>query len=1120
MAIEYFYSRKYGWLCWTILLMLCMFTGFSMCATYYVDADNGSDANDGSSLEKAWLTLAHAQSELQGTAAADTLYVYGDHRLTSTWALTATDTRTSGTVLTLIGVNDAKILGSVSYAGNLFASGYPSAGSDVNYYDVGENSFGSVPFVTVNYKWMDIAREPDRVYGDLEAGHFFAALDTPDSSTQLKHKVGDVDPTTWSQLGAVDILAYGGNYRNSRLNIQSYNAGTDTWTLGGTTYANPDPNDMYYVYNVIELLDEPNEFFWDSGADTLYIYPPSTADPLDSGDVIGIPLVDYLVTIDDCDYWTFQSLWFGECTNEILGIDTSDNITFTDCTFTASGDMGIEIIDCMNMTIADCNLYDFRAEAIWAYDTSADLKNLIDHNMVITTCNIHDTALQQIGPLAAIWLSTTGTDVKKNVFDQIPDTAVMVDDGTSYLIELNYMTNIGQIRDDGSAGVYFTGRHPVWGRGSIVRYNYIDANGIGHGHKSTSPYNYAREYDQGYGIYLDDAAAGVQIYGNVIMYGSPANILIHGGPDVDITNNILIACQGNSGHRQIEWGDMSSTNLAQYMGYLTQIEGSTDGWTYGTITTAFPDILDIDPAMNVRDLFRENTFYRNHIIYPDINTKYYKIRHVDANNSDWDYNFYYPGSTGSTTVDYAYISPTMTFAQWQALGFDDHSVNINTIQLAGHEDEYTLFFNSDTDANAVQDLGAFSWMDANEDPVTSLTLLPMRGVILYKTEPPEQDLVAARWYQPITIDKDQVGTGGITNFSFLIKDDLVTDGVVDPNGSYTAQEDGGDIRFTDGPDLYDSNQLACSIISFGYDSGTGNNDAGIQIRVMIPTLPDDANTVIYMWYNTAGTSTQPAASDTYGSNNAVRADLEAFYTFEEDPNGSAPELTDYSKNTNTGTNYGTMLTEDRVTGQVGNAWAYDGLDDYTDCGAGVSNDTFTLSLWVKSAPDEYWCGLTSAVIAGTQPAVKGWDADELIWYANGGNFVKFTYVLTSAAWHHVVLINPNAAAVGEATMYVDGVSLDQSELAEGAMTAVEGIVLGARASLTYGECSLDEFKFYNEILTPAWVTTEYNNTKSPSTFATAGTPEQVGGTPSGNPQIIIIIITGSLPLLILWRRKK
>lgn len=349
--------------------------------------------------------------------------------------------------------------------------------------------------------------------------------------------------------------------------------------------------------------------------------------------------------------------------------------------------------------------------------------------------------------------------------------------------------------------------------------------------------------------------------------------------------------------------------------------------------------------------------------------------------------------------------------------------------------------------------------------------------------------------QPIVIQNGQVGSGGVTNFDVLITRDHLDDEVVSPTDSNAGQSDGGDVRFSS--DAQGSTQLACDIINWEHDTTDGAGDADIQARVLVPSISDSVDTTIYIWYKTAGTTTQPAANESYGSDNAYDSSVRAYYAMEEDPSGSAPQMLDRTSNGFHGTSIGTMTSGDVVPGQFGNNLDFDGTDDAISIPSGIlsSPTALTVAGWFQmdNTSSEYRVfGFNHNGVYISIRLNRGGTANRIsgIVAETGPAAVEvFTDGSTVTNRNFIVL---TAAESGNVILYVNGASVGSSAITSFAEVTDNGAHIGtsrdATGAFTNGQ--IDDISIHNIARSVAWVATRYNNENAPATFATAGTPAQ------------------------------
>lgn len=346
-------------------------------------------------------------------------------------------------------------------------------------------------------------------------------------------------------------------------------------------------------------------------------------------------------------------------------------------------------------------------------------------------------------------------------------------------------------------------------------------------------------------------------------------------------------------------------------------------------------------------------------------------------------------------------------------------------------------------------------------------------------------------YQEVTIDNTKV-TADQTDFIVYVDMsdmDVATD-IFD-----TCRTDGGDIRVTksDG-----TTELAREVVVIDTTAKTGE----LHIKYA-GTLSSSTDTVIRIYYN--GTDTEPASTATYGSE-AVWTGYWAVYHMEEDPSGTAPQMTDSSGNGNAGTSQGSMVTGDKVAGQLaGSATEFNTTTQWIDIPYTDWNttDTFTVSTWFYTAD----ASLTPRLFsygdkdgAGNKYWATGNVDSGLAHYSRFPstsshhlNFGASTGFPVSAGWYHYAL----AVAPSDRRVYAE--TLETSDTGDYTIDQVVSADRAAIAGAWYnnlwngpGAEKIDEMRLAKTALASTWVSTEYNNQDSASTFYSVGT-EQGGG---------------------------
>ena len=348
-----------------------------------------------------------------------------------------------------------------------------------------------------------------------------------------------------------------------------------------------------------------------------------------------------------------------------------------------------------------------------------------------------------------------------------------------------------------------------------------------------------------------------------------------------------------------------------------------------------------------------------------------------------------------------------------------------------------------------------------------------------------------KYSHAITIDRSKCGTVAQTNISVLV---ALPANCLTTGNDEACQSDGGDLRFTS--DAAGKNGLNCEVVSI-----TLGSPGSSQVWVKIPTLNSSAessDTVIYVWYHYLfGTIAQPAASDsTWGSQGVWSNGFDAVYHCED---AAGATTADSTANAHTGTN--TAMASD--TGQIGNAGSYNGGGANTskvDCGDYADNPAaITVEFWLKTSSVSQYNAIISKGGNYGVPSWAGWGIFTHL--APGKLYIQLTdatgnyycQLKTSSAvndgvLHHCVVTFKSPYMYTNANIYIDGSLNNGDHAVAGTPSSVSttvSLLLGYGVGYNHLDGLLDEIRISNVVRSQSWITAEYNNQSSPSTFSTA-----------------------------------
>lgn len=352
----------------------------------------------------------------------------------------------------------------------------------------------------------------------------------------------------------------------------------------------------------------------------------------------------------------------------------------------------------------------------------------------------------------------------------------------------------------------------------------------------------------------------------------------------------------------------------------------------------------------------------------------------------------------------------------------------------------------------------------------------------------------------IKIDHTKVAGGvNLTNFPLYI---TTTTLVAADEALLKSAAHGGHVQSANGYDIAFTAEDGVTALDFqmeNYVSTTGEYEAWVNI----PTLSVTADTYIYMYYDNAAIVADQSTKATWDANTVGvwHLDNNNFNDYTVNGNNGTNSLTDPSAN-----GAGEILT-----GRVFTGTTHD--DEFVRLSLGAvapSAAAGTIDLWA-----EMTTYFLSTYFWGESSLQNGSYANRLQIYINNSTgqlefgmgsthalYGTANNFLTAGNWYHIVLTWSGSIATGNGTYdaYANGVLLST-----GAYTGLTALYdsadigndgnLGQRSEALTG--SVDEVHYSNIARSGGWITTEYNNVNSPTTFYTIS-PEPVVWTGATN----------------------
>ncbi len=276
----------------------------------------------------------------------------------------------------------------------------------------------------------------------------------------------------------------------------------------------------FYVFNLLEELDAPGEWWLDRAKKRLYLYPPKGAPCAEDQTTLAFSS-EPIVGGAGLKHMRFERLAFEYGYG--LGVSLrGDNIQMVDCRVANLGSSGVSLTGNRNV-VRDTEVFNIGRAGISV--NGGDRKTLTRAETLVEGCHVHDWAIFQRTYAPAIGVQGCGITLRRNKMHDAPHSAVLYG-GNEHLFEFNEVYRV--LMETGDAGAYYTGRD--WTTmGNVLRYNITHDLGAEGDHANTM------------GFYFDDCDCGDAVYGNVF-HNVARGIMVGGGREHPIRNNIFSKC--------------------------------------------------------------------------------------------------------------------------------------------------------------------------------------------------------------------------------------------------------------------------------------------------------------------------------------------------------------------------------------------------------------------------------------------------------------------------------------------------------------------------------------------------------------------------------------------------
>lgn len=536
-----------------------------------------------------------------------------------------------------------------------------------------------------NGQRLEPARWPNRGDGQLPGGWAIVAARDEQQPKTTFHYAGD-RPKRWSTSKDIRVSIWPHyNWWHTIAPVAEINPETQSVRLGVETPYGIEPGRRFYFLNVPEELDDPGEWYLDRDRAVLRLKPLDSID----GVRVVLPVAESLIKLEKARHVAILGFVLEATVGDAVVVSDSESVLIGRCHIRNTGGAGVRITGGRQCVVSGCDIEDTGLAGISLEGgdrlTLTPGGHQVVNNLICRTGQIQRTYQ------AAVQGKGVAHRIAHNHIRDLPHIAIWLN-GNDHTVEYN---DIGRVcQESADAGAFYMGRN--WTeRGVVLRCNRIhDVAGFGlAGEAEPGSWRYETPF-QAWGVYLDDCTSGVLVQGNIIYRVPLCGVMIGGGRDNTVDNNIFYGCIPAL-HIDARWDSYCWDLMRERFN-----EVKADQPPYSERYPALKTILTEDPRRPARNRFTSNVIQYDRDDYRGLSfagpgtaeAVVYDLVPFDPETCVFDRNLVRaPGEIRVLRQDYGKGDQQLVeWADWKKAGFDQESQSGDPMFVDAANDNFDL----------------------------------------------------------------------------------------------------------------------------------------------------------------------------------------------------------------------------------------------------------------------------------------------------------------------------------------------------------------------------------------------------------------------------------------------